>query len=58
MEQPPKFASETEEADWWYAHRDEVEAELKAVAERGGPRLTVQEIIERERKKRDLPPSE
>ena len=30
----PKFASETEEADWWYDHRDQVSDEMaKSVAD-------------------------
>ena len=43
---PPKFASETEEADWWYANRRAVEARLfeairNGTAGRGAPlRLT------------------
>jgi hypothetical protein len=41
----PKFANETEEADWWYAQRDRLTEEAAAALARG------------ELKERRLPPS-
>jgi hypothetical protein len=51
LPQPPKFMTEKEEADWWYAHRDIVEARLEAAKEAGKTK-TPAEIRERELKKR------
>jgi hypothetical protein len=31
----PKFANETEEADWWYEHRKEVSQEFAKAAKEG-----------------------
>jgi hypothetical protein len=31
---PPKFKTEAEEADWWYANRETVEANLLEAIER------------------------
>ena len=40
----PKFKSESEEADWWYANRKEVERELRA-AEKAGKGQSVNQIL-------------
>ncbi|SRR5579883_1651799 len=47
---PPKFANETEEADWWYANRRTVEARLieamrNGTAGRGAPLRLAQEAL-------------
>ncbi len=31
----PKFASEAEEADWWYDHREEIAADMLAAVREG-----------------------
>jgi hypothetical protein len=34
----PKFSSESEEADWWYANREWVEREFEQAAREGRPK--------------------
>src|SRR5262249_51951860 len=50
----PKFATEQEEADWWDAHQDMVEADLRSAiqdgtAERGTAKRLCNEVRERRR---------
>jgi predicted DNA binding CopG/RHH family protein len=40
----PVFKNEDEEADWLYAHRKQIERELRTL-EKSGKGLTVQEIL-------------
>ena len=51
----PSFASEAEEAAWWYRHRRTVEAELcRRIKE--GTTLTLAEVLEKVKKKEPLKP--
>lgn len=51
----PKFGSESEEAAWWEKHRAAVEADLRA-AMRGGKTLSIQEVMDQSRRKKELLP--
>lgn len=51
----PKFKTESEEADWWYANRKKVERELRE-AERSGKTLKIDDIIREQRAKNATKP--
>lgn len=42
----PKFKSEAEEADWWYANRKQVERELRALEKSGKGKNSMQALEE------------
>jgi len=50
----PVFETEAAEADWWYRHRREVEADLRRRM-REGSTLTLAQVLARARRKKDLP---
>lgn len=51
----PKFKNESEEADWWYANRKQVERELRAV-ERSGKGKSAPQVFAEELAKQKAKP--